>query len=160
MDLLTVKADDRDSALIGIDQDDMENFEDMCNMRESFHWLLAKSPQDGGNYCRPLRTSQGPPNGGLQMGCGWFIDITDFKSIRQKQSKKGLLELDDKNRIMTDVKITNHGPNYIQGICDYGKVYIDLKFTKYVPMVGGKVTCVVGLNGRGTHPWKVYRVHK
>ena len=50
---------------------------------------------------------------------------------------------------MTDVQITNHGPKYIQGICDYGKVYIDLKFTKYVPMVGEKVTCVVGLNGKG-----------
>jgi hypothetical protein len=94
------------------------------------------------------------------MGWGWFIDIPDFKSIRQKQSKKGLLELDEKNRIMTDVKITRRGTNYIQGICDYGKVYIDLKFTRYVPMVGEKVVCVIGLNGKGSHPWKVYRVPK
>ena len=41
MDQLTAEIGDRDSALIGIDQDDMENFEDMCNMKEAFHWLLA-----------------------------------------------------------------------------------------------------------------------
>ena len=33
-DRLTAEAGDRDSALIGIDQDDMENFEDMCNMKK------------------------------------------------------------------------------------------------------------------------------
>ena len=36
---------------------------------------------------------------------------------------------------MTDVKITNHGPKYIQGICDE-KAHGDLKFTKYDTMVG------------------------
>jgi len=159
MDLLTSEVNDRDAALIGIDPYDMDDFEDTCNMKEAFHWLLAKSPQDGGKYWKYTAHPTGP-NGALQMGWGWFIDIPDFNSIRQKQSKKGLLELDEKNRIMTDVKITRHGPNYIQGICDYGKVYIDLKFTKYVPMVGEMVTCVVGLNGKGSHPWKVYRVPK
>ena len=159
MDLLMAEADDRDSALIGIDQGDMEKFEDMCNMKEALHWLLAKSPQDGGNYWKYTAYPTGP-NGALQMGWGWFIDIPDFNSIRQKQSKKGLVELDEKNRIMTDVQITNYGPKYIQGVCDYGKVYVDLKFSKYVPMVGEKVTCVVGLNGKGSHPWKVYRIPK
>lgn len=157
MEHLTAEIGDYDSALIGIDQDDMENFEDMCNMKEAFHWLLAKSPQDGGRYWKYTAHPTGP-NGKLQMGWGWFIDIPNFNSIRRKQSKKGLVELDEKNRIMTDIRITNRGTNYIQGICEYGKVYIDLKFTKYVPMVGGKVTCVIGLNGKGSHPWKVYRV--
>lgn len=157
MDLLTAEADDRDSALIGIDQDDMENFEDMCNMKEAFHWLLAKSPQDGGKYWKYTAHPTGP-NRTLEMKWGWFIDIPNFNSIRKKKSKKGLVELDDKHRIMTDVKIMRQGTNYIQGVCDYGKVYIDLKFTKYVPMVGEKVSCVIGLNGKGTHPWKVYRI--
>ena len=159
MERLTVEACDRDSVLIGIDQDDMENFEDMCNMKEAFHWLLAKSPQDGGHYWKYAAHPKGS-NGKLQMGWGWFADTPNSNSIRQKQSKKGFLELDDKNRIMTDVQITNHGSKYIQGICDYGKVYIDLKFTRYIPAIGEKVTCVVGLNGKGTHPWKVYRVAK
>ena len=159
MEQLTAAIGDRDSALIGIAPDDMDAFEDMCNMKESFHRLLAKSPQDGGEYWKYTAYPTGP-NGKLQMGWGWFIDIPDFNSLRQKQSKKGLVELDEKNRIMTDIRITQRGTNYFQGICEYGKVYIDLKFTKYVPMVGGKVTCVIGLNGKGSHPWKVFRVPK
>ena len=43
MEQLTAEIGDRDSALIGIDQDDMENFEDMCNMKEAFHWLQIES---------------------------------------------------------------------------------------------------------------------
>jgi len=159
MEKLTAEIGDRDSALIGIDQDDMDTFELTCNKKESFHRLLAKSPQDGGKYWKYTAYPTGP-NGALQMGWGWFIDIPDLNSIRQKQSKKGLVELDEKNRIMTEIRITNRGTNYIQGICEYGKVYIDLKFTKYVPVVGGKVMCVIGLNGKGSHPWKVYRVPK
>jgi hypothetical protein len=126
MDTLSIGCgDDRISALMGMDVQDMEDFEDMCNMKEAYHWLLAKSPQDG----------------------------------RKKQSKKGLLELDEKNRIMTDVKVTNRGPKYFQGVSKYGKVYIDLKFTRYVPPVGSTMKkCIIGLNGRSGMNWKVYRI--
>ena len=158
MDALSIECgDDRISALMGMDVQDMGDFEDMCNMKEAYHLLLAKSPQDGGKYCKYATHPTGP-NRELQMGWGWFIDIPNFNSLRKRQSKKGLLELDEKNRIMADVKITNRGPKYFQGVSKYGKVYIDLKFTRYVPPVGGTMNCIIGLNGRSGMNWKVYRI--
>ena len=147
MDLLTIKSGDRESTLMGIDPKDMDEFEDHCNMREAYHRLLAKSPQ-GGRLEDDLIEGYEGTNG------------TEVVVLRnRKQFANDSSELDARERIIADVTITKHGPKYFQGICDYGKVYIDLKFTRYVPKIGGKVFCVIGLNGKGTHPWKVYRIN-
>ena len=138
-------------SFLEVDMDDMEHFEDQCNMKEAYHALLAKSPQGKGTYLYQSTQT-----------CGWeWSDsnrpATPFEN-REKESILGLEEVDDKNRIMTPVEITTKGVNYIQGNSKYGKVYIDLKFTKYVPEIGEKVNCVIGLNGGGSMPWKCYRI--
>lgn len=136
-------------SFLEVDMDDMDNFEDQCNMKEAYHALLAKSPQGKGTYL--YQSSQ---TGGWEWTTGGVV----ANEARARQSKSGLVEVDDKNRIMTPVEVTTKGTNYIQGNSDYGKVYIDLKFTKYVPNIGEKVNCVIGLNGGGGLPWKCYRI--
>ena len=136
-------------SFLEIDMEDMNNFEDQCNMKEAYHALLAKSPQGKGTYL--YQSSQ---TGGWEWTTGGVI----ANEARARQSKSGLVEVDDKNRIMTPVEVTTKGTNYIQGNSEYGKVYFDLKFTKYVPDIGEKVNCVIGLNGGGSMPWKCYRI--
>ena len=47
-DTLSILAGEgRDTALMGIDPQDMDDFEDKRNMREEYHRLIAKSPQGG-----------------------------------------------------------------------------------------------------------------
>jgi hypothetical protein len=136
-------------SFLEVDMDDMDNFEDQCNMKEAYHALLAKSPQGKGTYlCESSLSSLAPWE--------WTFDFCH--EARARQSKSGLVEVDDKNRIMTPVEVTTKGTNYIQGNSEYGKVYFDLKFTKYVPDIGEKVNCVIGLNGGGSMPWKCYRI--
>jgi len=136
-------------SFLEVDMDDMDNFEDQCNMKEAYHALLAKSPQGKGTYL--YQSSQ---TGGWEWTTGGVV----ANEARARQSKSGLVEVDDKNRIMTPVEVTTKGTNYIQGNSEYGKVYFDLKFTKYVPDIGEKVNCVIGLNGGGSMPWKCYRI--
>ena len=138
-------------SFLEVDMDDMNNFEDQCNMREAYHALLAKSPQGNGAYLY-LSTKTGR----------WEWSDSERPATphenRAKKSDPGLKEVDVKNRIMTSVEVTTKGPNYIQGNSEYGKVYIDLKFTKYVPDIGKKVDCIIGLNGCGGLPWKCFRI--
>jgi len=136
-------------SLLGMDPKDMDDFEDQCNMKEAYHSLLANSPQGKGLYF--YWSSQ---TGGWEWTTGEVVAVHP----RERQSKSGLEEVDDKNRIMTSVKITTKGTNYIQGNSDYGKVYIDLKFTKYVPDIGDTMDCIIGLNGGGSMPWKCFRI--
>ena len=136
-------------SFLEVDMDDMDNFEDQCNMKEAYHALLAKSPQGKGTYL--YQSSQ---TGGWEWTTGGVV----ANEARARQSKSGLVEVDDKNRIMTPVEVTTKGTNYIQGNSEYGKVYFDLKFTKYVPDIGEKVNCVIGLNGGGSMPWKCFRI--
>ena len=136
-------------SFLEVDMDDMNNFEDQCNMREAYHALLAKSPQGKGTYL--YQSSQ---TGRWEWTTGGVV----ASEARARQSKTGLVEVDVKDRIMTSVDVTTKGPNYIQGNSEYGKVYIDLKFTKYVPDIGKKVDCIIGLNGSGGLPWKCFRI--
>ena len=138
-------------SLLDMDMDDMDNFEDMCNMKEAYHALLAKSPQGDGHY---LQLHHSDRIGGLVMN----YHASEAIDARMKQSSLDLEEVDEKNRIMTTVKVTVKGSNYIQGTSKFGKVYIDLKFTKYVPVIGDTMNCIIGLNGGGSMPWKCFRV--
>ena len=122
----------RDTALLGIDPKDMDDFEDKCNMREEYHRLIAKTPH-------PAQ-------------CG-------FTTRRRYHSKEGVEELDSKDRIMVEATMKNKGKNYMSATTKYGALYIDMKFTKYVPEIGEKFKCVMGIRGpTGNLPWKCYRI--
>ena len=133
----------------GMDPSDMDNFEDKCNIREAYHALLASSPQGDGEY-----TYHSSLTGGL---------VVNYHTNQMGDSRVGKAfgdgEVDANNRIITNVEITQKGTKYIQGISKFGKVYIDKKFTRYIPEIGKEVSMVIGLKGCvAALPWNCYRV--
>ena len=141
------------NALLTIDPDEMDEFEENCNMREERHRLLAKSPQGAGTYyCQPFGTDEWAWS---SPGTAYTLDGS---TQPPRNTYANMKEVDDKNRVATNVHITNRGAKYIQGNSKFGKVYIDLKFTRYVPTVGEDVFCIIGLNGSLSMPWKCFRI--
>ncbi len=143
-----LSGESRDTALLGIDPKDMDDFEDMCNMREEYHRLIAKSPQGGRDEDSSVAEYMG--TNGEEM-----IVLRD----RNHSSVEGAEELDSKDRIMVEATMKNKGKNYMSATTKYGALYIDLKYTKYVPKIGEKFKCVMGIKGpTGNLPWKCYRI--
>ena len=52
---------------------------------------------------------------------------------------------DSENKMIVNATITHHGMNYHTARCDKGAIYIPLKFTSYLPKVGGNVRMIVRL---------------
>ena len=74
-------------------------------------------------------------------------------------AREGLEELDDRNRILVEAVVNKKGHKYVSLVCDYGKIFCDLKFPKYLPKEGEKVNCVVGLRGPESKlPLKCYHI--
>ena len=148
-DLLSILAGEgRVTALLGIDPEDMDDFEDKCNMREEYHRLIAKSPQGG----RAEDSS---------VAEYWGVNGGEVKQLRDRNhsSVEGAEELDYRDRIMVEATVKNKGDNYMSATTKYGALYIDLKYTKYVPEVGEKFKCIMGIKGpTGNLPWKCYRI--
>lgn len=144
-DLLTISSGEgRDVALLGITPEDMDEFEDHCNMKENYHRLIAASPC-GGRWEEGYMPS--------------YRDTGGNKLRKRNQVSDGSEELDSRDRIVLDVTVKKKGTNYINGETKYGKVYFDLKFTKYLPEVGEKTRCVLSLKGPTMNlPWKCQRV--
>lgn len=147
-DMLSILAGEgRDTALLGIDPKDMDDFEDKCNMREEYHRLIARSPQGG--------RAEDPD------GEYWGTDGYTVKELRNRvrTSVEGVGELDSRNRIIVEATMKNKGQNYMCATTKYGALYIDMKFTKYVPEIGEKFKCIMGVRGpTGNLPWKCYRI--
>ena len=52
---------------------------------------------------------------------------------------------DSENKMIVNAIITHQGTNYHTARCDKGAIYIPLKFTSYIPKVGGDVRMIVRL---------------
>ena len=52
---------------------------------------------------------------------------------------------DAENKMIVNATITHKGMNYHTARCDKGAIYIDLKFTAYIPDIGGNVKMIVRL---------------
>jgi hypothetical protein len=145
-----LSGESRDTALLGIDPKDMDDFEDMCNMREEYHRLIAKSPQGGRDDSSVAHN--------MEMGNRLYERNAVLRN-RIKTSTEGVEELDSKDRIMVEATMKKKGKNYMSATTKYGALYIDLKYTKYVPKIGEKFKCVMGIKGpTGNLPWKCYRI--
>ena len=146
-DLLSILAGEgRVTALLGIDPEDMDDFEDKCNMREEYHPSSQSLHKEGELKIRRL----------LSIG----VNGDEVKQLRDRNhsSVEGAEEL-DKDRIMVEATVKNKGDNYMSATTKYGALYIDLKYTKYVPEVGEKFKCIMGIKGpTGNLPWKCYRI--
>ena len=53
--------------------------------------------------------------------------------------------LDAENKMVVNATLTHKGMNYHTARCDKGAIYIDLKFTSYLPDIGGDVKMIVRL---------------
>ena len=127
---------------------DMDSWEDIGNMKENYHRLLARSKQGHGVYLgnRSVDETHHPR---------W---ISSHES-RESFAHEGLEELDNRDRILVEAVVNKKGHKYVSLVCDYGKIFCDLKFTKYLPKEGEKVNCVVGLRGPESKlPWKCYHI--
>ena len=127
---------------------EMDSWEDIGNMKENYHRLLARSKQGHGIY----------------LG-NRSVDETHHKrwdsthEQREPFAREGLDELDNRDRILVEAVVHKKGHKYVNLVCDYGKIFCDLKFTKYIPSEGETVNCVIGLRGPGSNlPWKCYHI--
>ena len=157
-DLVSIlSGEGRDTALLGIDPEDMDDFEEKCNMREEYHRLIAKSPQGG-------RVGDTDEYWGVTLNrslVGGVADEDEVKQLRDRNhtSVESAEELDYRDRIMVEATVKNKGDNYMSATTKYGALYIDLKYTKYVPEIGEKFKCIMGIKGpTGNLPWKCYRI--
>ena len=144
--IMTIEAGEgRDYSLLTIDSKDMDMFEEACNMREARHSVIASSPQGWNEGTSPD-----------EINC--IIHYFNQGKVRKARSECDK-ELDQNNRLLVEATILNKGIKHDNAITKFGKVYIDKKFTKYVPEIGRKVKMVVGMKGCGkTHPWNCYHI--
>mgnify|MGYP006079947119 CR=1 FL=1 len=141
------------SLLADMDED-MDRFDEDCDMKENRHRLLAKSPQGAGSYyCQPYETDEWAWS---THGTSYSTDGSPLPGRNSRTS--GNKEVDENNRVLTEVVVAKRGTKYIQGTSKFGKVYIDLKFSRYAPPIGDKVFCIIGLNGSPSMPWKCFRI--
>ena len=141
-----IKANEaRDYALQGMSSD-MDSWEDIGNMKENYHRLLARSNQGNGIYLY-----------NNSWKTGYHYDSTH--GSRECFARKGLDELDNRNRILVEAVVNKKGHKYVSMVSEYGKIFCDLKFTKYLPNEGEKVNCVVGIRGPESKlPLKCYHI--
>ena len=147
-DTLSILAGEgRDVALLGIDQKDMDDFEEKCNMCEEYHRLIAKSPQGGRVEDYSVSGYEGT-NG---------EEVIVLRN--RNKTSEGAEELDYMDRVMVEATMKHVGQKYMTATTKYGALYIDLKFTKYIPRIGEKFNCIMGVKGPTSNlPWKCFRV--
>jgi len=143
--MLTIEAGGERECSLVIMGDNMDSYEELCNQREARHTLIATSPQ-----------TWDPETSEDEIDC--IISYFNHGRMRKWEAEDDK-ELDQKNRIITEARITNKGMKHDNAVTKFGKVYIDKKFTRYIPEIGGKVMMVIGMKGCGkTHPWNCYKV--
>ena len=127
---------------------EMDSWEDIGNMKENYHRLLARSKQGHGVYLGNRSVDE-------EHNRRWVSS----HEPRESFAHEGLEELDIRDRILVEAVVNKKGHKYVNLVCDYGKIFCDLKFTKYLPKEGEKVNCVVGLRGPESKlPWKCYHI--
>lgn len=136
---------ERECALSSMDGKDLNDFEDACNMREERHRVIAKSPQTWDSGAREA-----------EIDC--IVEYYNNGKTRKAKADDDS-ELDVNNRLLVEATILNKGPKHDNAVTKFGKVYIDKKFTRYVPEIGEKVKMVIGMKGCAmTHPWNCYKI--
>jgi hypothetical protein len=142
----------RDYSLLGISAKEMDEWEDIGNKKENYHRLIAQSPQGSGPYLIPPHYDWATSPNGTWKHLTPMTHRNGFSSYMDTS-------LDEKNRIFVEATVSKKGTRYANLSCDYGKIFCDLKFTKFLPEVGEKVSCVVGIRGPESKlPLKCFRV--
>jgi len=78
-------------------------------------------------------------------GYPWFSDVIYYKGDRAPILPPGVITdiIDDQDRVNTIVKIKQKGHKFCLAESSYGDVYVDLKFTAYIPDVGENAFMVI-----------------
>jgi hypothetical protein len=80
-----------------------------------------------------------------ENGESWWSGVIYYGGQRAQQLPPGVITqtLDDQDRVNTITTIKKKGHKFYLAESSYGDVYIDLKFTAYVPAVGEKAFMII-----------------
>ena len=108
---------------------DEEDIFDQIETQVNRMTLQARAGLKGGVYSfgGPVK-SERPNNLWDNKNKGWISDT-----------------LDDQERLVTEGVVTTKGTNYMTAMTEYGKCYINLKFTRYVPEIGSSMLMLTRL---------------
>jgi hypothetical protein len=147
--------------------DDMDIFLKECDEKENLIRLQAKSPVPSGEYIVPdenypwgrvISEIKGSDYESLNWEDvvtertekyahtnPWWLGTVYYGGERTPILPPGVITdiIDDQDRVNTIVKIKQKGHKFCLAESSYGDVYIDLKFTAYVPDVGENVFMVI-----------------
>ena len=136
--------------------DDMDLFQDACDSKENLIRIQASSAMSGGEFLVP---SEGINNDRPFCGSVWIPES------RPTMLPPGVLEQSKQliagDKLIVECTITKNGNNYHTGDCPSGKIYINLKFTSYIPNIGEKVLMIVRLKEADRScPWACVKALK
>ena len=81
----------------------------------------------------------------IHLFCGSVI-LPEQRSHSVKLGRNKRFDiLDAENKMVVQATVTHKGMNYHTARCDKGAIYIDLKYTSYLPKIGEGVTMIVRL---------------
>ena len=151
--LTYLSGESRDAALQEMDEEDLSEFEGCCNMWEEYHQLLATSPQGTGHYLYQMGNGMVFYGFGNAAGHDLLVEVKRVPDgepvplpLRKETSEKGVDELTVRDRVTVNAETYKVGANYMVLLCKYGKIYCDLRFSKYIKE-GKSMECVVAVTG-------------
>jgi len=77
-------------------------------------------------------------------GQAW-LDPSSRKPFHSLTEETAGTELDAGDRVVVNAKIVRIGHKFITAVCDKGDIYVDLKYTRWIPPVGEEVAMIVRL---------------
>jgi hypothetical protein len=141
--------------------DDMDKFQDQRDAKENLLRLQASSPMSGGYFMAPRlnipwstsqymdenwedqaeKRARELPEG---VVAGWTL-IPEIRchGLSIGNSNETMFSLDESNRTIVNARITRKGHKFHTAECCLGRIYVPLKFTSYIPEVGGIVEMIV-----------------
>ena len=145
---------------------DSEGFLKSCEEKEALLALQARSPLPGGWYLVPsvFQSLNIPDYEEAARGYGdmdWedhvssrevvrfagqaWLDPSSRKPFHSLTEETAGTELDAGDRVVVNAKIVRIGHKFITAVCDKGDIYVDLKYTRWIPPVGEEVAMIVRL---------------
>lgn len=133
---------------------DMDSFQNECDNKENLLAIQARSPIPSG----PFLVVNSVPGDNSPFG-----DIIWHQGSRPIMLPPGVVQpsdqLIDGDKMIVEGTITKNGRSYHTGDCSSGKIYINLKFTSYLPNIGGKVMMIVRLKEADRScPWACVKI--
>ena len=132
---------------------DMDDFQDKCDQKEELLATQARSYPPSGMYLVPKNGSEG--EGSVKEVFGEVLVNSPFCDVIWKGEERiefippGIFhnstQLLAGDKMMVKAVVKKKGNNFLSASSDKGDIYIDLKYTKYVPDVGKDIWMIARL---------------